>query len=172
MATTRSRLPLAFGARLSDTLFGAHIQMFENQLHLSKQIRRTTILSLLVVFSLLALSLGCAGSQGEPGPSGPTGPTGAVGQIGPQGETGPQGPKGDPGETGPQGAIGPRGETGLAGPEGTQGVKGRYWWYWIARCRGSPRRTWPARRAGRHRSCRTSRLGRSTRRKRRYRIQR
>ena len=43
MATTRSRLPLAFGARLSDTLFGAQIQMFENQLHLSKQIRRTTI---------------------------------------------------------------------------------------------------------------------------------
>ena len=124
MGTTRSRLPLAFGARLSDTLFGAQIQMFENQLHLSKQIRRTTTLSLLVVFSLLAFSLGCAGSQGELGPSGPTGPTGAVGHIGQDGETGPQGLKGDPGETGPQGAIGPRGETGLAGPEGPQGVKG------------------------------------------------
>ena len=118
MGTTRSRLPLAFGARLNDTLFGAQIQMFENQLHLSKQIRRTTILSLLVVFSLLALSLGCAGSQGEPGPSGPMGPTGAIGQIGPQGETGPQGLKGDPGETGPQGPIGPQGETGQPGPEG------------------------------------------------------
>ena len=124
MGRTRSRLPLAFGAPLSDTLFGAQIQMFENQLHLSKQIRRTTTVSLLVVFSLLAFSLGCAGSQGELGPSGPMGPTGAVGQIGPQGETGPQGLKGDPGETGPQGAIGPRGETGQPGPEGPSGSKG------------------------------------------------
>ena len=124
MGRTRSRLPLAFGAPLSDTLFGAQIQMFENQLHLSKQIRRTTTVSLLVVFSLLAFSLGCAGSQGELGPSGPMGPTGAVGQIGLQGETGPQGLKGDPGETGPQGPIGPQGETGQPGPEGPSGSKG------------------------------------------------
>ena len=67
--------------------------------------KKKSLLKVLTLTSMLALSVGAVtscGAQGEQGPKGDTGPVG------------PQGPKGDKGDTGPVGPQGPQGEKGDA----------------------------------------------------------
>ena len=87
-----------------------------------------TVLNVVKIACLAALTVlffACEGPEGPIGPAGPAGPQGEQGAQGAQGEQGAQGDKGDQGDPGPQG---PQGEEGNANVKSyTYSISGTDW---------------------------------------------